>query len=263
MPGIAVKRTGKAGRQEVILAALRRAPAMRVHELADWLTVSPETIRRDLAELDERGLISRTYGGAVRPVTYEPALTERQTLMVEERRAIAAAAADRIEATDILMIGGGATTLHFARELAAREMPLTVITHAFSIAMALSANPRIEVLMLPGKYDGREGLIHGADTIEALARFHANKAVLGASGLSDEGPNDASMAPGLVYGAMMRRAAETLVLADHGKFGRPSLVVYGAWSATTTLVSDRAPDGDLAAALEEASAAVLVGSPAP
>jgi DeoR family fructose operon transcriptional repressor len=67
------------------------------------------------------------------------------------------------------------------------------------------------------------------------------------------------MAPGLVYGAMMRRASETLVLADHGKFGRPSLVVYGPWSATTTLVTDRPPDGDLAAALEEASAAVLVG----
>lgn len=259
MAGTLAKRTGKTGRQEVIVAALKRSPAMRVHELAEWLDVSPETIRRDLAELDGRGLISRTYGGAVRPVTFEPALVERQSLMVEERRRIAVAAAERVERNDILMIGGGATTLHFARELAAREMPLTVITHAFSIAMALAAAPRLEVLMLPGKYDSREGLIHGADTIEALGRFHANKAVLGASGLSDEGPNDASMAPGLVYGAMMRRATETLVLADHGKFGRPSLLVYGAWSATTTLVTDETPAGDLAAALEDAGAAVIVG----
>jgi len=259
MTVITAKRTGKAGRQEVIVAALRRSPAMRVNELAEWLAVSPETIRRDLAELDGRGLLSRTYGGAVRPVTFEPALVERQGLMVEERRRIAVAAAERIERNDILMIGGGATTLHFARELAARELPVTVITHAFSIAMALAAGPHLEVLMLPGKYDGREGLIHGADTIDALGRFHANKAVLGASGLSDEGPNDAAMAPGLVYGAMMRRASETLVLADHGKFERPSLLVYGAWSATTTLVTDRPPRGDLAAALGEANAAVLVG----
>ena len=249
---------GKAGRQRRIVADLRLYPAMRVNELAERLEVSTETIRRDLAELDEQGLISRTYGGAMRPVPFEPGLAEREGLMVAERQRIAERAAAMLEHNDILMVGGGATTMHFARQAAARDVAMTVITHSFSIAAALAVNPVIRVLMLPGQYDGREGLIHGAETVEALQRFRANKAFLGASGLTVEGPNDAAMGPGLVYSAMMRRSAGTWVLADHSKFDRPSLTVYGPWGEAVTLISDRVPEGDLAAALEDAGTAVEV-----
>ena len=132
------------------------------------------------------------------------------------------------------MIGGGATTLQFARRLAAERNHLTIITHAFSIAMALAANPLHKVLMLPGQYDGREGLIHGADTIDALQRFHANKAFLGASGLTAEGPNDAGVGPGPHLWRHDAAGLETIILADHTKFDRPSLTVYGPWSARVT-----------------------------
>lgn len=250
-------RLNKADRQARIVAELRAAPALRVNELADLLDVSTETVRRDLGELDERGLISRTYGGAMRPLSLEPALAERETLMIAEREAIAAAAVKLIEPGDILMIGGGATTLHFARRVAAECNHLTIITHAFSIALALASNPLHNVQMLPGKYDGREGLIHGPDTIEALQRFRASKAFLGASGLTPEGMSDAGLGPGLVYGAMVRRASQTIVLADHTKFDRPSLSVYAPWAPPVTLVSNRRPEGELATALANAHATFI------
>jgi len=252
---------GKAGRQRQIIADLGLHPAMRVGELAGRLGVSTETIRRDLSELDGRGLISRTYGGAMRPVAHEPGLAEREGLMVAERQRIAATAAAMLERNDILMVGGGATTLHFAKRAAVLDLPLTVITHAFSIAMALAANPLVRVLMLPGEYDGREGLIHGAETVEALQRFRANKAFLGASGLTAEGPNDAAMGPGQVYGAMVRRASHTLVLADHTKFDRPSLTVYAPWSERVSLLTDKSPDGALAEALAAAGSKFLTAEP--
>lgn len=254
-------RLNKTDRQARIVAELRATPAIRVNELADLLGVSTETARRDLAELDGRGLINRTYGGAMRPVGFEPALAEREALMVAERERIATAAVKLVEPNDILMIGGGATTSRFARRLAAERNHVTVITHAFSIAAVLATNPLHKVLMVPGQYDGREGLIHGPDTIEALQRFRANKAFLGASGLTAEGPSDAGMGPGLVYGAMMRRSAQTIILADHSKFDRPSLAVYGSWSAATTLISDMPPEGELATALSSANAKFLWAAP--
>jgi DeoR/GlpR family transcriptional regulator of sugar metabolism len=252
------QRLGKSDRQARIVAELRAAPSLRVNELAALLEVSTETVRRDLAELDERGLINRTYGGAMRPVFFEPALAERETLMVAERERIAAAAVALVAANDILMIGGGATTLHFARRLAAERNHLTVITHALSIAVALATNPFHKVLMLPGQYDGREGLIHGPDTIDALQRFRANKAFLGASGLTAEGPSDAGVGPGLTYGAMMRRSTESVILADHTKFDRPSLSVYGPWSSSVTLVTDAHPESELAASLRAATTQVII-----
>ena len=112
--------------------------------------------------------------------------------------------------------------------------------------------------MLPGQYDGREGLIHGPDTIDALQRFRASKAFLGASGLTAEGPNDAGVGPGLIYGAMMRRSAETVILADHYEI-RPAVALRlrAMVQSNVTLVSDAAPTGDLAEALAAAGARLL------
>lgn len=250
-------RLSKADRQSRIVAELRATPTLRVNDLSARLSVSTETVRRDLAELEAAGLISRTYGGATSAVQGEPGVAIRETLMVAERREIARAAARMVDPGDILMIGGGATTLHFARRLAADFDHLTVITHAFSIATALASNLTHRVLMLPGQFDGREGLIHGADTIDALQLFHASKAFLGASGLTEEGPNDAGLGPGLVYGAMVRRSAHSFILADHSKFSAPSLKVFARWSDTMTLISDAAPKDSLAKALKAAGVALI------
>ena len=251
-------RQSKSERQARIVAELRAAPSLRVNELAERLDVSTETVRRDFTELEERGLINRTYGGAMRPMSFEPALAEREQLMVEERERIASRAVQLVEDNDILMIGGGATTLHFARRLAAERNHLTIITHAFSIAAALASNPLHKVLMLPGQYDGREGLISGPDTIDALQKFRASKAILGASGVTTEGPSDAGIGPGLIYGAMMRRSAETLVVADHSKIGRISLSVYGEWSENVTLITDKDPPPNLQLHLSDVKAKLIV-----
>jgi DeoR/GlpR family transcriptional regulator of sugar metabolism len=250
-------RLNKAERQWRIVTELAASPSLRVNKLSERLWVSTETVRRDLAELAEAGLINRTYGGAVRSIPVEPAVAVREGLMTAERERIADMAAQLVEPNDILMIGGGATTLHVARRLAAVVNGLTVITHAFSIAVAIATNPTHKVLMLPGQYDGREGVVYGPETIDALQRFHADKAFLGASGLVVEGPNDAGIGPGLAYGMMMRRSTKTIIVADHTKFDRPSLTIYGAWSPDTTLVTDTLPKGKLASALVQAGATVI------
>jgi DeoR/GlpR family transcriptional regulator of sugar metabolism len=250
-------RLSKAERHARIVAELAASPSLRVNKLSERLWVSTETVRRDLAELADAGQINRTYGGAMRSIPVEPAVAVREGLMTAERERIAHAAAQLVEPNDILMIGGGATTLHVARCLAMALNGLTVVTHAFSIAMAITTNPTHKVLMLPGQYDAREGVVYGPETIDALQRFHAGKAILGASGLTVEGPNDAGMGPGLTFGMMMRRSAQTIIVADHTKFDMPSLTVYGAWSVTTTLVSDMLPKGRLASALLQAGSHII------
>ena len=79
-------RYAKGARQQRIVDTLTAVPSLRLNELVETLGVSGETIRRDLRELDERGLISRTYGGAVRTFVAEPALAERRRLMTAPSR---------------------------------------------------------------------------------------------------------------------------------------------------------------------------------
>jgi DeoR family glycerol-3-phosphate regulon repressor len=254
-------RPTKSERQEHIVAELRATPTLRVSELAAELDVSTETIRRDLDELEERGLINRTYGGAVRPLSVEPALSERHQLMVREREAIAAAAAKLVRPNDVVAIGGGATTLHVARRMAAECRDVTVITHSFGVATVLAANPTILVLVCPGRYVGREGFVVGPETIDYVQSYHANRAILGATGLTAEGANDADATSALVYRALMKRAAETIVVADHTKFDQPALAMWGRWADIAALVTDRAPTGPLARALERARVEVTVAAP--
>lgn len=245
-------------RQDRITAQLRATPLLRVNELAALLAVSTETVRRDLTEMGEAGLINRTYGGAMRPVAFEPAVAVREGMMIAERERIAAVAARLVASNDIIMIGGGATTQHFARKLAGSVDYVTVITHGFSVAVTMAGNSTCKVQMLPGQYDAREGLIHGPDTIDALQQFRANKVFLGASGLTADGPNDAGLGPGMTYGAMIKRATQVYILADHSKFDIPSLTVYARWTPAITLITDKHPTGDLATALQLGGSQVIV-----
>ena len=92
-PNTSLQRRPRAVRQDCILTELRAQPSMRASELAQKLDVSHETIRRDIIDLDRRGLLRRTYGGAERPLRFEAPLAERRTMNVDARRRIGAEAA--------------------------------------------------------------------------------------------------------------------------------------------------------------------------
>lgn len=248
----------KTERHRLIVDDLGREPAMRVNEMARRYGVSSETIRRDLSELTERGLINRTYGGAVRIITNEPALSEREHIQVAERERIAKTATTVIEPGDVLMIGGGITTRFFAQALALKKDPLTVITPSFSAAIALGHCSNITVHMLPGEFNGSEGMVQGADTASALQHLRATKAFLGASGLTGEGPSDAAIEAARVYQAMAERSSHAYVLADSSKFDQTALSRYAIWSPSITLVTDAEPSEALNQALEDAGSPVLL-----
>lgn len=246
-------------RQDGILAMLESNPALRVNQLAESLAVSTETIRRDLAELDHAGRLSRTYGGAiVGSNRFEPLLNDRMLLKVPERQAIARRALEKIADEEALLLGGGATVLQFARVLRGIDRRLTVITPAWAVALELSANPLIEIVLLPGTLEAQERIVCGPETIRALKRYRAPVALMGASGVSSEGVSEAMLGAGEVYSAMLQSASRSFVLADHSKFDKRALVLLTPWHKAMTLITDREPDGALLAAIRRSEASLLV-----
>ena len=246
----------KSQRHDHILNALEANPSLRVTELAANLGVSSETVRRDLAELDETGRIKRTYGGAVRTRTFEPALAERSQLHVKAREEIARLAVDHIGEANSIFVGGGATTLHFARLLRHTDRRLTVLTPAFSVAMELSVNPLIQVMSLPGIVEPKEGLVYGAETLNCIKRFRTQIAVMGASGIDEHGVSEALLHAAQVYSAMIEAADETMVLADSSKFGNRALQQILGWNARVQLVCDEPPPRPLLTAIRAQGARV-------
>jgi DeoR/GlpR family transcriptional regulator of sugar metabolism len=251
-------RLSKLDRHKHIISQLTAAPTLRASELAAVLGVSGETIRRDLMELQEQKLINRTYGGASRPFALEPTLTDRKAIMIAEREAIADVIAGLILPNEVLMLAAGATTFHVARRLAARAQDITVITHDFAIAAALSVNASIRVLCCPGRYHPTEGYVFGTQTIASINSYEANRAIVGATGIGARGINDADDEAGAIYGAMVKRAAEAIIVADHSKFEQRALTVFAHWTDIDRLVTDRQPEGALATALREAGTEIIV-----
>ncbi len=240
-------------RFERIIDELRASATVRISRLADEFGVSNETVRRDIDELSRRGLVDRTYGGAaVRPMAREPAVNERYRALVEERARIGACAADLVEPGDVLMIDSGATTTHFAQRLAVIGKNLTVLTNGIGVALALGQNPKLRVILCPGDYSPREGGTFGPETTALLRRYHANKAAIGASGLTIDGPVDMDSRASWVKRAMIERSERRILLVDKAKFDVRSLEVVCPLADLDDVVTDAAPGPVLGEALDAA-----------
>lgn len=251
----------KQARQERIIALLRANPAVRIAELAREFDVSTETVRRDLDELGKLGVVNRTYGGAARSsMGHEAAVNERLQEHVDARRHIAVAAGGLVETGDLIMIDGGSTTIHFARQVAALSLQATVITNSLGVAAAIGQDPNSKVVLCPGDYHPGEGIVTGPETIAFLERFFVDKAFIGASGLTEVGPNEAFSGAAWVKRRMLQQAKYGYLLLDSSKFDVLRHEVVCPLGEIDELVTERRPAGSLDAALNEAKVAVNLAS---
>lgn len=247
------RRAGPDERRERILRDLKLNASIRVSQLARALGVTTETIRRDLDELSEGGAINRTYGGAaLPPLQREPAVHERENLYVEERARIGAEAARLVKPGDVLMVDAGSTTLHFARHLASIGGEVTVITNSLPVATTLAVNAAIRIIMCPGDFSAQEGGVFGPHTADFIRRFNAARAIIGASGLSSQGPTEARSEAVGVKRAMLEMAPQRVLLVDASKFETGALELVCPLDRLTDIVVDRAPTRALADAVRSA-----------
>jgi len=248
-------------RHAQILSLLRHEGTVRIATLAKAFAVTTETARRDLDELAASGALKRTYGGgASRSLIDEPALGARSRTHAVERAAIARAAAALVESGDALMIDGGSTTRAFAQALATREVHVTVVTNCLPVARALGANPNCRTLICPGDYVAREEGTYGADALDYLRRFKANKAFIGAGGITAEGVTDADSRSCSIKRAMAERSDETILLVDRSKYDQVQFERVCALSELDALVSGAAPPKRLAASLKGAGVRVVIAA---
>lgn len=252
-------RLSKKERHELILSEVRKSASIRISKLAKRIGVAGETIRRDLIELGDAGLINRTYGGAtISLVTSEPVISERSLTMTEERARVGHAAAGLVEKGQVVMIDGGSTTYEVARNLAQLTRDLVVITNSTGIASVAGGNPTFRVILLPGTYDNREGSVLGEDTVEFLGRYNAGIAIIGASGVTADGPSDVVAGAASVKRAMIARSLSTVLVATSNKFGRATLERICGFGDITDLVTDLEPEAKLRAGILEAGTEIHV-----
>lgn len=192
---------------------------MSVNELATTLDLNVSTIRRDLEEMAQQGLLRRTHGGAVPAQRAERA--EQAVANLPEKRAIGSAMAERVLEGQTVFIGAGTTCIQVARAL--RHERVTVVTHDLLVAMEVLRKPALNLLFIGGELLPGRTHMWGPGAVEQLNQIRVNVAVFGASSVLEDGIYGNSAYILEIDRKIRTIASEAFFVADSTKFGRPAM----------------------------------------
>lgn len=208
-------------RRHTILSQLDLEGKVQVHFLAERFAVTTETIRRDLDRLEKEGRLRKVYGGAVRirSGNNEPTFMKRSQMNLPDKQAIGRLAASLIQDGETVILDNGTTTLEIMRQLTDRAH-VTVITNSVPVLNCALEQFQGKIIFAGGEVDAGYQAAVGITAHELLSQFKVNKAFISAGGLSlSEGITDYHLEEALISRKMMERAEESILVADHSKFG--------------------------------------------
>ena len=263
----------KDARWSTLLEMLAQHGRLGVEDAATALDVSSATIRRDLDELHEQQLLTRTRGGAVaHGVSYELPLRYKKSRQAAEKERIGRAVAELVAPGEVVGLTGGTTITEVARALSVRPdivgdtdaggkgrpPALTVVTNALNIAHELTIRPQIKIVVTGGVARSQSYELTGHLASGVLAEIAMDVAVLGVNALTVEsGAYVHHEGEANINRLLAERAQRTIVAADSSKIGKRAFVRVCALDQVDVLVTDDALPEDAAAGFREAGVTVV------
>src|SRR2546421_2303498 len=237
-------------RRMEIVKTINKHKTATVAEIVEWLGTSPATVRRDLAWLDEQGLIMRTRGGATaidypaQPLLRRtvPAYEQRLSEYIEEKQSIGQCAAENIHDGETIILDASSTN-HYMLPFLAKKRDLTVITNSLYISKELmtivETNPSLTVICSGGTLFMRSYSFIGMIAEQALSQFYVDKAFIGLRGISlHHGLTSPFPEEIPVKRQMIKCAQQVFILADHTKFNLTFASRIAPLDIVHTLITD-------------------------
>lgn len=228
-------------RRERILELIRSSGYIAIEELAMRFRVTPQTLRADLNQLADEGLLIRHHGGASIPSSVSnSSYADRRSEFAREKKRIAERIAQWLPDRSSLFLSLGTTMLAVAHALRIRK-ELKVITNNLEAAQMLVTQPGIEVIVLGGRLEGRNLGVSGTSTLAAVEQYRTDVCVFSVGGVDADGNLlDYHESEVAVARSMMQRARKSVLAIDHSKFGRTASVRVGAITEVSAIVTDQA-----------------------
>lgn len=205
-------------RHELIVGMLASDGPATVEKLAERLDISAATIRRDLVQLDEQGLLRRVYGGAMPLDDHrDDPFGEVAATRVEEKDRIAQRCAEMVVDGETILLDIGTTAHRVARRLRGRR--LTVVTSSLAVLEELLDCEDIQLVLLGGMVRRDYRSLVGFLTEDALGQIKADRLFLGTSGVRPGGHvMDTTVVEVPVKRAMIAASDQVVLVADRAKF---------------------------------------------
>ncbi len=233
-------------RDKEILRQLLRDGEVTVERLAERFETSAATIRRELTDLEEAGLLLRTHGGAVQvgSMLYEPfrrlsSFGVQEQMQAAEKRRIGLAAAEMIKDGEIVALSAGTTTTQVGRSIHPRK-GVTVVTNAVNIAMELSPRTDLKIILTGGCLDKDCFALTGPRGVASITETFYDRAFISVDGIHPEhGLTSDNPDLGAVNRAIIQQSRETVIVADHSKFGKVCKTLIAPIAKVDLIVTDK------------------------
>ena len=206
--------------------------------LSEKLNVSEDTIRRDIKELDKKGLLTKVHGGAISIIQKLYHYNEDVVYNRESKVRIAQKAISLIEDGMVIIMSGGTTNLMLAK-LFPKNLKAIVYTYSLPIAMQLIEHPLIETIFIGGKIYRSSMVTIGIDVIQYLSKIRANVCFMGVSALSvEQGITDEGYEVSIIKKAMIKSSDHIVYLATSNKLDQKLNFDVCSLNEIDTVVTD-------------------------
>jgi DeoR/GlpR family transcriptional regulator of sugar metabolism len=211
---------------------------MSFEEMCSKFNSSKSSIRRDLIELESKGVLRRVHGGALSLQTRDEVMDFRRLAESshDEKIRLGKKAASLVEDGQTVLLGGGSTVVEVAKNLT--ERPIQVVTNSIPVAQAFWDSKLVEVTLTGGYLFPRSGVELGPICEKMLNSVSADILFIGIRGITEAGISDSNSLIVESIRAMIRAAQKVVVVADHSKFGRNAMIHVAELSDLDQIVTD-------------------------
>lgn len=235
-------------RHNAIVDEVGAMGSVKVKELAPRFGVTEDCIRKDLTLLEKRGLLKKTYGGAVRMRTHasEYRISDRLGKHIEDKRAIASKALDLISDGDMVFLDMSTSNIILAQMLAESGRKITLVTNCIQVISAVSSARNIKLIVLGGETnDRRDGFI-GALTNEQMERYRFDIALIGAVGVDLDHDRVSTYIPqdGSTKSHAISCSKRSYLMLETRKFREDGTYFFARMSDFTGAIMERMPEGE-------------------
>lgn len=230
-------------RKAKILELVELHQRVDVQELCEQFDVSESTVRRDLREMEEAGMVKRTHGGAisVKNVNFEPSYSEKEITGILEKKAIARRAVQWIRNGETVLLDSGTTTHYLLREIGQCFTRLTIVTNSLMLSQDLKLPPGIEVIVLGGIFRSEVMSLVGPFAEKCLEMIKVDKAFMATNGFDlSEGLTTPHFMEADIKRKMMKRADRVILISDSSKANQVSFSRFADWGDIDVFITDSA-----------------------
>ncbi len=224
-------------RHTKILELVNIKARIEVSELSEKIEVSQVTIRKDLALLEEKGLLKREHGFAV--MISSDDMSNRLAFNYDIKCKIAALAASHVGNGETVMIESGSCCALLARELATHKRDITIITNSAFIAAYIREYPQVKVVLLGGDYQTESQVVVGPITRKCVENFYVDKLFVGTDGFSKKiGFTGKNLMRTETVRAMAEYTNKVIILTESEKFSQQGVVAQFKMNEISALITD-------------------------